>query len=321
MRNKSFLSLKDIAKNDLENLIESGISFKKQPTLASRLLEKKYLGLLFSVPSTRTRMSFQKAIFNLGGESEYFSYSDLQLKNGESLEDTAQIISQYMDGLIVRNYDMNLYGQGHQTLESLNNNSTIPIINALDEIEHPTQVLADLVTLKSRWKHEFNNKSILLTWGYSRRQKSLGVPHSWLCAAGLLGLNLKIAYPQGFDLDERYTSYAEKLSKSAGTKIEYSNNLAEAAVGVDCIYVKNWKSLSLSSEKENNYKNQIKNDWCVTQEIFDKTNPGAVYMDCLPSIINEESTGEVRYGKNSIIFQQAATRLFANQAILKALFS
>ncbi len=226
-----------------------------------------------------------------------------------------------MDALVIRKYDMLNYGEGRNDLIKFCENSTIPIINALDCKDHPSQVLADLITLKERWRNNFRKKTVLLTWGYSRRQKSLGVSHSWLLGASLLGMNLRVAYPKGFDLDPEYVNYAENASKLNNSSIEFSNDLSEACEGVDCIYAKNWKSLSMTPEEETKYKESIRNDWIVDDTCFKKANPKAAYMDCLPSIDGEEASASVRRGKQSIVLEQAHNRIYANQAILSHVLS
>lgn len=320
MNVKNFISLKDINTADLISLIDLAIKYKNNEIKSSNLLKNNIIGLLFSLPSTRTRMSFQKAIYQMGGQSEYYNFFDLQLKNGESLEDTAKVISQYLNALVIRNYDMKHYGEGRNTLNLFASHSQIPIINALDEKDHPTQVLADLLTLKDKWGNDFTKKRVLFSWGYSRRQKSLGVPHSFLSAAAMLGMKFRIAYPVGYELDKEYTFFANNLAKLSGAEIEYSNDLMEASAGVDCIYVKNWKSLSMSSEAEEEYKKNLKG-WQITEECFRQAQKDAVYMDCLPSIAGEEAAESVRKGNNSIIFEQAHNRIYANEAILSWLLN
>ena len=320
MNKRDFIALKDISSDDLHYLINLSMQYKKNGLDSENLLNKKIIGLLFSVASTRTRMSFQKAIYEMGGQGDYYNFTDLQLKNGESLEDTAKVASQYLDALVIRNYDMKHYGEGRKATHLFAAQSQIPIINALDDKDHPTQVLADLLTLKDKWGGDFTKKRILFSWGYSNRQKSLGVPHSFLCAAAMLGMKFRVAFPVGYELDHEYTSFANNLARLSGAEIEYSNNLMEASTEVDCIYVKNWKSLSMSFEEEEAYKKNLKG-WQITEECFNQAQEGALYMDCLPSIAGEEAAETVRKGNNSIIFEQAHNRIYANKAILSWVFN
>lgn len=313
----SLISIKDLEPKTLSFLIGKGLIFKSRTSKTDPFLKNKLIGLLFSVVSTRTRLSFSKAISLAGGNYEFIRLDQLQHVRGESLRDTAEILGQYLDALIIRNYDMTNYGYGREVLNTFKEFSNIPIINALDEIDHPSQVLADLITLKSKWKDDFYKKRILISWGYSRHKKSLGVPHSFLSSAIKLGLKIRFAFPKGYELDEDYIGTANTL----GNNIEFSQDLDDACNNVDCIYVKNWKSLKMNSEEEDSYKESLKDNWKITQKHFSISNPHAFYMDCLPSIEEEESTVEVKYGKQSIIFEQARNRIYANQAILEWVFS
>ncbi len=313
---KDFLSFLDLDPAELSSLVDQGLHIKNFPDDYKTTLSNRYIGLLFFLPSTRTRLSFERAIEKMGGLSQYYAAQDLQLKNGESLSDTASVLSQYLDAIVIRKYDMNTYGQGREDLITFCENASVPVINALDCKEHPCQVLADLITLKERWQKSLHKKTVLLTWGYSRRQKSLGVPHSWLLGASSLGMKLRVAHPKEFDLDPSYVEKAQDVARQTGATLEFSNNLDEACEGVDCIYVKNWKSLTMGSEQERQYKESIRENWRVDDACFEKANLDAVYMDCLPSIAGEEATESVRKGQQSIILEQAHNRIYANQSIL-----
>ena len=147
----------------------------------------KYIGMLFTVPSTRTRISFQVGAHQLGARAEHYNVAELQLSNQESLKDTAAVMGRYLDAIIVRLYDMNNYGWGREGLHTLAEYSRVPIINALDDKDHPCQVMADLLTLKEKFGETYKEKKVVMAWGYTKRQKSLGVPHSLMTAGSLLG--------------------------------------------------------------------------------------------------------------------------------------
>jgi ornithine carbamoyltransferase len=318
LKGRDFIDLRDFTKEELGGLIELGLEFKagKQQ---EEYLKGKQLGLLFEVASTRTRISFQIAAAHLGGHAEYYNTADLQLKNREELRDTAAVMGRYLDGIIVRMYDMNQYGKGRESLNTIADNASVPVINALDDQGHPCQLMADLLTLRQKYGAAYKQKKVVMAWGYSKRQKSLGVLHSMMTAGALLGMDVRFVYPKGFDLDEEYVSFAKHALKQSGGTLEFSNDLLEASEGADVIYVKNWKSLKMSAEDETRFKEDIKERWCVSKEHFGRANPGAFYMDCMPFIRGEQVTAEVADGPNSIIYDQAENRLHAQKAILACL--
>lgn len=318
--NTNFISLTEFSKKELEELLDFTEQMKCNKD-KTKYLTEKMVGLLFSVASTRTRISFQRGVMQLGGHAEFFNATDLQLVNHESLVDTAAVMGRYLDALVVRMYDMDHYGQGRKNLNLLAEHANIPIINALDDKEHPCQVMGDIFTMKEKFGEDYKKKKIVMTWGYAKRQKSPGVLHSMLTVSALLGMNVTFAYPKGFELDDEYLEFANRAATTSGAKIEYCNDLREAAEGADVIYVKSWKSLKMSREKDKKVRNEIRDKWCVSQEHYELANPGAYFMNCLPIIRGEQATSEVIDGKQSIIYDEAENRLHIQKAIMAALLS
>ena len=318
IKHRDFINLMDFNKTDLEELLDLAINIKNGKD-KTKYLKDKYIGMLFAVASTRTRISFQVGVAQLGGHAEHYSAAELQLSNHESLGDTAAVMSRFLDAIIVRMYDMNFYGQGREALNTIAAHADVPVISALDDKDHPCQVMADLLTLKERYGEEYKKKTIVMAWGYSKRKKSLGVLHSMMTAGALLGMKLRFAHPKGYELDEEYLSFAKNSAKKSGATIEFANDLLEASEGADVIYVKNWKSLKMSNDEEDAFKNEIKNDWCVTTEHFKHANPGAYYMDCMPFTRGEQVTAEVADGEHSIIYDQAENRLHIQKAIMASI--
>lgn len=319
IKDRNFIDLRELTQDNLEYLLERAQHFKVTGN-TSDCLAGKTLGLLFAVASTRTRISFQVAARQLGGHAEHYNTADLQLSNREELKDTAAVMGRYLDGIIVRMYDMTQYGKGREAINTIADYSGVPVVNALDDKDHPCQVLADLLTLREKYGSRYRQKTIVMTWGYSKRQKSLGVLHSMMTAGSLLGMKLRFAHPKGFELDQEYVSFAEAAAKKSGGSLEFCNDLMEAAEGADVIYVKNWKSLKMASDEEQAFKENIRDQWCVTSDHFKRANPGAFYMDCMPLIRGEQVAAEVADGPNSIIYDQAENRLHAQKAILTSIF-
>lgn len=318
LKGRDFIGLKDFGREELEGLIDLAAAIKSGAD-DRKYLEGKYLGMLFTVASTRTRISFQVGARQLGAHAEHYTAADLQLSNHESLKDTAAVMGRFLDAVIVRMYDMTRYGEGHQGLRTMADAAGIPIINALTDKEHPCQVMADLLTLREKYGPEYKRKRVCMAWGYSERQKSLGVLHSMMVAGSMLGMNLVFAHPEGFELDDEYVSFARKQVQASGGRLDFTHDLKEASDGADVIYVKNWKSLKMSKEEEQRFKQSIRQDWCVTSEHFRRANPGAYYMDCMPFIRGEQVTAEVADGEHSIIYDQAENRLHAQKAIMASI--
>jgi ornithine carbamoyltransferase len=318
LKGRDFLGLKDFTAAELEHLLALGLEMKSGRH-RGRPLDGKSIGMLFTVPSTRTRISFQVAARQLGGEADHYSPAELQLSNHESLVDTAEVMSRYLDAIVVRLYDMNAYGEGRQSLETMAAHSTKPIVNALDDKEHPCQVMADFLTLRERFGGAFREKKIVFTWAYAKRQKSPGVTHSMLVAAALLGARLTIAFPPGFEPDREYSDFACAAAQSSGARIEVAHDLDEAARGADVIYAKSWKSLGRTMEEDHELRERCREDWRVSQRHFDRANPGALFMDCMPLIRGDEATAEVVDGRQSIRYDEAENRLHIQKAILASL--
>lgn len=320
LKGRDFIDLRNFTVDELNYLLDLARNIKAG-TDPRQYLSDRYLGMLFSIASTRTRISFQVGTFQLGGHAEHYNVADLQLSNREELKDTAAVMGRFLNGIIVRMYDMTQYGKGREALNTIAEYADIPVINGLDDKDHPCQIMADLLTLQEKFGDQFRRKKIVMAWGYSKRQKSLGVLHSMMTAGSLLGMDLRFVYPTDFDLDEEYVDFARTAVKKSGGSLEFSNDLMEAAEGADVIYVKNWKSLKMSKEEEEKVKENIQPKWCVTSGHFKLANPGAYYMDCMPFIRGEQVTAEVADGPLSIVYDQAENRLHAQKAILASIIS
>lgn len=318
LKGRDFISLKDFTRAELEGLIALAAKMKAGKDREA-YLQNKYLGMLFSVASTRTRISFQVGAHQLGAHAEYYPSADLQLSNNESLQDTAAVMSRFLDAIIIRTYDMNAYGKGHSDILEMAQHADVPVINALDDKDHPCQVMADLLTLSEKFGKDYKKKKVVMAWGYTKRQKSLGVLHSMMSAGALLGMNLRFAYPKGYELDEEYVSFAKQALQDSGGTLELSNDLNEASEGADVIYVKNWKSLTMSKEEDAQYRDSIADQWRLTAQHYERANPGALYMDCMPFVRGEQVTAEVADGKQSVIYDQAENRLHAQKAIMASI--
>lgn len=318
LKGRNFMGLRDFSSAELEALLDLSVEMKSGRD-RHRYLDSRCVGLLFTIPSTRTRISFQVAVRHLGGNADAYSPTDLQLSNNETLTDTGAVMGRFLDGIVVRLYDMNFYGKGREALLTLAEASKKPVINALDDKEHPCQVMADILTLREHFGPDYKKKKVVFTWAYAKRQKSPGVTHSMIVAAGLLGMNLTMAFPPGFEPDDEYASFALDAAQATGANIEFSHNLDDASEGADVIYAKSWKSLKSTAEQDKELRERFRNGWCVSQSHFDRANPGALFMDCMPLIRGDEATAEVVDGPQSVRYDEAENRLHVQKAILASL--
>lgn len=326
MYGRSFISPLDFSAVELAQLVEIAYRMKNEPGDTGSLLAGKTLGLLFNATSTRTRLSFQVAARSLGAHAEHLSASDLALANQESMKDTAAVMGRYLDGIIARLYEMSRsggdaepYGSGREAMRTLVEHSGVPVINALDDQDHPCQVMSDVLTIRERFGLDFRRRKVVLTWAYSEKQKSIGVTHSMLGAAAELGMNLTLAFPVGFEPDPGYLAKANARARAAGAQIEICHDLQRACAGADVVYTKSYRSLTLSAEEDTRAREELRSGWCLREDHFRGAAPGAIYMNCLPMIRGQEATAEVADGPRSIIYDEAENRLHLQRALLAAL--
>ena len=322
LRGKNFLSLMDLNKYELEYLIDEGIYLKKMQDRGERheLLYGKTLGMIFANPSTRTRVSFETGMTQLGGHAQFYNTSDMQLAHKETWADTSKVLSRYLNGMLIRIYDLPVLGDGREVVRTVAENASVPVINALDDFEHPCQCIADLITLKERFGDEYKNKKVVMSWAYSERVRPAGVPHAVVAAAALLGMNLTLAFPKGYELHKEYMDFFEREAPKSGAKLTVTHDLDEAAKDAICIYAKSWGSFTMSPEEDLKYREQFK-DWCISDHHFELADPYAIYMHPLPANRNQEVTDSVLDGPHSAIYDQAENRLHAHKAICVALMS
>jgi ornithine carbamoyltransferase len=307
----------DFNKEELETFLDVAFWFKRQAAVGvfPKLLEGKTLGMLFAKPSTRTRVSFEVAMTQLGGHAQFYDPEHLQLKNKETMEDTARVLSRYIDGIMIRLYGLEKYGDARKILRTIADNATIPVINALDDKEHPCQIMADIMTMIEKFG-DLKGKKIVMSWAYSERIKSAGVPQTMAIAASILGFDLVLAYPPKYDVDPEYLEFARKAAEKSGAKIEITHDIYEAARDAHVIYAKSWGSFQMTKEEDKEYRRQFKEDWCISDRHFENADPNAVFMHCLPADRGLEVTNELIDGERSIVYDEAENRLHVQKAIL-----
>jgi ornithine carbamoyltransferase len=313
----------DYSKEEIETILAVAFSFKMQNAIGQphEVLKGKSLGMLFAQPSTRTRISFETGMTELGGHAQYYTEENMQRKNKETWEDTGLVVSRYLHGLMVRLYDLEKYGMARDIMNQIARSASIPVINGLDDKEHPCQCMGDIMTIQEKLGENWKRGKIVMSWAYADRVKSPGVPQAMLIACSLLGADLTLAYPEGYELDEEYMAFAEKNYADNGAKLSITNDIYEAAADADVIYAKSWGSCSMPKERDREYRAQFREDWRISDKHFDLAKKKSCYMHPLPASRGEEVTDALIDGPHSIVYDQAENRLHAQKAVLALLLN
>jgi ornithine carbamoyltransferase len=293
---KDLLSVTDLSKEEIIDLINRAIEIKSKGRNINRSLEGYTLGLIFEKASTRTRVSFEVAMFRLGGQTIFLNRADTQLSRDENIHDTAKVLSRYLDAVAIRTYSQKL-------IEDMAKFADIPVINALSDLYHPCQVLSDLMTVKEK---KGTVEKIRIAWIGDGNN----VAHSWIHAARILGFELVLASPPG------YKPLPEVLYGS-GDNIKVVEDPYEAVKGSSVINTDVW--VSMGQEKERAGRIADFKGYQLDARLIDAAEPDAVVMHCLPAHRGEEITGEVLDGPKSIVFDQAENKLHLHQALLEKL--
>jgi ornithine carbamoyltransferase len=293
---KDVLTILDLTKEDILALIDRGLQFKKEGRRPRQTLAGCTLGLLFEKASTRTRVSFETAMFRLGGQTVFMSKADTQLARGEPVKDTARVLSRYLDALAVRTF-------AQETIEEMAAWASVPVINALTDRYHPCQVLSDLMTVKEKRGHLDRLKVAWVGDGNN-------MAHSWINAARILDFELALACPVG------YQPSPEVLA-GAGEKIRLTEDPGEAVRDADVVNTDVWASMGQEEEREKRLN--AFQGFQVNEALLKAGKPDILVMHCLPAHRKEEISAEVMEGPHSVVFDQAENRLHLQQALLEAL--
>ena len=287
------------AKDKIDEIINLGIELKRNAKKRQNIekLKGKTLGMIFEKSSTRTRASFEAGMTKLGGHAIFLSNTDIQLGRGETIQDTAIVLSRYVDIIMYRS-------KSHKDMVELAENATVPVINGLDNKEHPCQVITDLMTIKEK-------KGLLsgLTFIYVG-DGSNNMAHSYLIGCAMVGMNVKIVAPKKYWPDKYFIKEAEKFN----VKIEITNDVKECTKNADIIATDTWISMGDESEKETRIRDF--KGYTVDSNLMKNAKNDAIFLHCLPAYYGYEVTKEVAHGPQSVIFDEAENRMWAQMAII-----
>ncbi|MBK16244.1 MAG: ornithine carbamoyltransferase [Chloroflexi bacterium] len=299
----NFLSIKDFSGLEILDAIKIAQSIKKNGS--KNLLENKFIALMFDKPSLRTRVSFEIGIKRLGGETIYLSKDDVGLGTREPVSDIAKVLDRWVDGIVARVFS-------HQSLETLSKNTNIPVINALSDLEHPCQALADILTIYEK-KKTFENINVAFIGDGNNVSSSLAL------ACSLVGANFIYASPENYKIPIEIWKTAEQYSRQSGTNVSWTNSPEEAANNSDVIYTDVWASMGQEEEKDS--RNRDFQGFQVTPQLMSLAKSDAIFMHDMPAHEGEEISKGMLQHPNSAVFDQAENRLYAQQAIIQKIFS
>lgn len=296
---RDYLRVFDLNREEFLSLIERSKELKESRDRSFCPLIGKSIGMIFEKPSTRTRVSFEVAIYQLGAHPLFLSKQELQLSRGETIKDTALVLSRYLDALVIRTFE-------HEKIEELARWSKIPVINALTDLHHPCQAMADMLTILEK-KGRINGIKIAYVGDGNN------VANSLIEAAALTGAIITVATPTGFEPNIESVKKARKF-----TEVKITNNPLEAVVDADVVYTDVWLSMG---EEGNHDKKKKFIEFQVNIDLLKKAKPNAIVMHCLPAHRGEEITDDVLDGPQSVVLDQAENRLHTSKAILEFLLT
>ena len=294
----SLLSVCDI-KEDVKHILDLASKIKAGE-MEEKPLEGKTLAMIFQKSSTRTRVSFDVGMYQLGGRAIFLSSNDLQMGRGEPISDTAKVLSRFVDGIMIRAIE-------HDDVIELAKYSDVPVISGLTNLEHPCQALADMLTIKEHLG-DWEGKKICFVGDGNN------VCNSLLLIAPLLGMDMSVACPKGYEPNEDILKTAQEFASENSTEIVVSDDINVALANVDVVYTDVW--VSMGDEAEAKQREIDLAPFQVNKDLMSIANDGAIFMHCLPAIRGQEVTGEVIDGPNSVIYDEAENRMHAQKAVL-----
>ncbi len=305
LRNKDLLALYALTKEEIMEILRvaADLKAKQKQGIPHPILAGKTLAMIFTKSSTRTRVSFEVAMQQLGGYPLFLSGQELQLGRGETIADTAKVLSRYVNGIMIRTF-------AHSDVEQLAEHASIPIINGLTDLNHPCQILADFQTIL---EHKGKLEGLKLAYVGDGNN----VAHSLLNGCAKVGMHISVATPKGYEPDPEIMKIALRDAKLSGARVELTDDPVKAVTDADVVYTDVWASMG--QEAEHAERVRIFEAYQVNQELVKVAKPDYLFLHCLPAHRGEEVTAEVIDGPNSVVFDEAENRLHAQKAVLALL--
>jgi ornithine carbamoyltransferase len=302
LKGRDFLRVNDWAPDELLFVLELAdrLKARQREHIDHRHLEGRTLGMIFQKPSTRTRVSFEAGMFHLGGTALYLAAGDLQLGRGETIKDTARVLSRYLDGIMIRTF-------AQADVDDLADHADIPVINGLTDDFHPCQALADVMTIRERLG-EFDGVRVAYLGDGNN------VCHSLMVACAKLGMDFVAATPEGYEPDETVVGWAREAAEASGGSVEVAHDPRAAAQGADVLYTDVWTSMGQEEERDRRVRDL--EAYRIDDGLVALASERAIVLHCLPAHYGEEITEEVLYSPRSAVWDQAENRLHSQKALL-----
>jgi ornithine carbamoyltransferase len=304
MRHKDFIEIHDYTADEVLEMFELARDMKAKPAKFRTALEGQTLAMIFEKSSTRTRVSFEVGMYQLGGHALFLSARDIQLGRGEPIYDTAKVLARYVDGIMARTF-------AHKTVTDLAEYASVPVINGLTDLSHPCQAMTDYFTAWEKFGGELKGRKIAYVGDGNN------MAHSLMFGAPKVGMDIAIACPNGYMPDQQVIAQAGADAQAAGTKILVTNNIDEAVRDADIIETDVWASMGQEEEAEKRQRDF--EGWMVDAAMMAKAKKEAIFLHCLPAHRGEEVSAEVIDGTQSVIYDEAENRLHIQKAIMHAL--
>ncbi len=302
LKGRDFLTLKDFTGQEIMDMVQLGIDLKAKlkAGIPTPILAGKSLGMIFQKSSTRTRVSFEVGMYQLGGQALFLSSNDLQIGRGEPIQDTARVLSRYLDAILIRTFS-------HQEVEDLAKYADVPVINGLTDDYHPTQVIADLITIQ---EHKGHLKGIKFAYVGDGNNMT----HSLMIGGAKTGMDVVVACPDGYMPNPEIVAQAQQYAAEYGGSVTVLHDPKEAVADADVVYTDTWASMGQEAEKE--IRKKAFAGYQVDSALMALAKPDAIFMHCLPAYRGWEVTEEVMESAQSVVFDEAENRLHAHKAIL-----
>tara|TARA_B100000949_G_scaffold234121_1_gene252263 strand:- start:1237 stop:2151 length:915 start_codon:yes stop_codon:yes gene_type:complete len=301
--NKKLVSIEELDAKEIKKLVNLAKKFKTNNKISTKTIRNKTLALIFQKPSTRTRLSFEVAMRELGGNSIFLSYADLQLSRGELIKDTSRTLSQYVDIVVIRTFN-------NSDILEFAENSSIPVINALSNTNHPCQALSDIQTIIENKK---NIQNLNISW----IGDSNNVFNDFMIASLKLGANFSVSCPKRYFPNKRILKLAKEIADNNGSKLLITTDPIKAAKDADVISTD--KIISMGDKNIKEKRKQFLPKYKITQSLMSKAKDNAIFMHCLPAVRGEEVSEKVIDGNNSVIWQQVENKLHMHKALIWSL--
>jgi len=304
MKHKDFIEVHDYTADEIAAIFALAADMKKNPKKYNRALEGQTLAMIFEKSSTRTRVSFEVGMYQLGGHALFLSSRDIQLGRGEPITDTARVLSRYVDGIMARTF-------AHKTVTDLAEYATVPVINGLTDLSHPCQSMTDYFTAWEKFGGNLKGRKIAYVGDGNN------MAHSLLVAAPKVGMDIAVATPPDYAPDAEVVAQAQEAAKAAGTKVILTNSMDEAIRDADIVETDVWASMGQELEAEKRHKDFA--GWMVDARHMESAKKDAIFMHCLPAHRGEEVSAAVIESPASVIYDEAENRLHVQKAIMHTL--